>query len=178
MSRVAKNPITIPKEVEVKLQDQSIYIKGNNGKLSLIINDAVEIVKIDNCLTFKARLGLINGWTQAGTTRAIINSMIIGVTKGFSKTLQLVGIGFRASIDNNQMLTLALGFSHLIYYKLPIGITVECPSSTEVVIKGADKQLVGQVAAEIYSYRPPEPYKGRGIRYSNQVIRIKEAKKK
>ncbi|WWP00001.1 MAG: 50S ribosomal protein L6 [Candidatus Dasytiphilus stammeri] len=178
MSRVAKNPIAIPSEVEVKLQDQLIYIKGNNGDLHFIINNAVEIVKIDNCLTFKPRLGFINGWTQAGTTRAIINSMIIGVTKGFSKSLQLVGIGFRASIDNNQILTLALGFSHLIYYKVPSGITVQCPSPTELVIKGADKQLVGQVAADIYSYRPPEPYKGRGIRYCNQVIRLKEAKKK
>ncbi|WWO99853.1 MAG: 50S ribosomal protein L6 [Candidatus Dasytiphilus stammeri] len=177
MSRVAKNPIKIPNEVQVKLEDQLIYIIGNYGKLIRIINDNVKIIKIDNCLTFKPRLGSINGWTQAGTTRAIINSMIIGVTKGFSKTLQLVGIGFRASIDN-EILSLSLGFSHLIYYKLPYGIKAECPSATEIIIKGADKQLVGQVAADIYSYRRPEPYKGRGIRYSNQVIRLKEAKKK
>ncbi|WWO95420.1 MAG: 50S ribosomal protein L6 [Candidatus Dasytiphilus stammeri] len=178
MSRIAKNPIKIPNEVEVKIQDQLICIKGHYGKLSRIINNAVEIIKINDYLRFQPRLGCVNGWTQAGTARAIINSMIIGVTKGFSKTLQLVGIGFRAFINDNQILTLALGFSHLIHYKLPPGITAECPSATEIILKGSDKQLVGQVAADIYAYRRPEPYKGRGIRYSNQVVRLKEAKKK
>ncbi|WWO98822.1 MAG: 50S ribosomal protein L6 [Candidatus Dasytiphilus stammeri] len=178
MSRIAKNPIKIPKEVEVTLEDQLIYITGNYGKVSNIVHESVEVLCIENYLKFQPRLGFPNGWTQAGTTRAIINNMIIGVTKGFSKTLQLVGIGFRASITENKLLTLALGFSHLIYHKLPCGITAECPSNNEIILKGADKQLVGQVAAEIYAYRSPEPYKGRGIRYSNQVIRLKQAKKK
>ncbi|PPI87876.1 50S ribosomal protein L6 [Candidatus Pantoea edessiphila] len=177
MSRIAKTPIIIPIGVKITLNGQLISIKGKNGTLNRVINNAVEIKHIDNTLTFNPYKNFIDGWAQAGTSRSIINAMIIGVNDGFIKTLQLVGVGYRASVKNN-IITLSLGFSHTINHLLPVGISAECPNQTEIVLKSADKQLIGQVAADLRSYRPPEPYKGKGICYSNEKVRIKEAKKK
>lgn len=177
MSRVAKAPVVIPAGVEVKLNGQVISIKGNNGELSRTINSAVNVNHNDSALTFAPREGFADGWAQAGTARALLNNMVIGVTEGFTKKLQLVGVGYRAAIKGN-VVNLSLGFSHPIEHQLPAGISVECPSQTEIVLKGADKQLVGQVAADIRAYRRPEPYKGKGVRYADEVVRTKEAKKK
>lgn len=177
MSRVAKAPVVIPAGVEVKLNDQVISIKGKNGELTRTINDAVEVKYADNALTFGPRDGFVDGWAQAGTARALLNSMVIGVTEGFTKKLQLVGVGYRAAVKGD-VVNLSLGFSHPIDHKLPAGITAECTSQTEIMLKGADKQLIGQVAAELRAYRRPEPYKGKGVRYADEVVRIKEAKKK
>ncbi|WP_067709945.1 MULTISPECIES: 50S ribosomal protein L6 [unclassified Erwinia] len=177
MSRVAKAPVVIPAGVEIKLDGQVISIKGKNGELTRTINKAVEVKHADNTLTFAPREGFADGWAQAGTSRALLNGMVIGVTEGFSKKLQLVGVGYRAAVKGNSV-SLALGFSHPVDHELPAGITAECPSQTEIVLKGADKQLIGQVAADIRAYRRPEPYKGKGVRYADEVVRTKEAKKK
>ncbi|MBK4775919.1 50S ribosomal protein L6 [Candidatus Pantoea edessiphila] len=177
MSRIAKKPIIIPSDVKVTLDDGLISIQGKNGVLSRIVNRAVEIKYIDNTLTFNPYKSFIDGWAQAGTFRSIINAMIIGVNQGFIKKLQLVGIGYRASVKDN-IINLSLGFSHSINHFLPLGVIAECPIQTEIVLKSADKQLIGQVAADLRSYRPPEPYKGKGICYLDEQVRIKEAKKK
>ncbi|KAA1176545.1 50S ribosomal protein L6 [Photorhabdus heterorhabditis] len=177
MSRVAKAPVVIPAGVEVKLDGQVISIKGKNGELSRIIHSAVEVKHADNQLTFAPRDGYVDGWAQAGTTRSLLSAMVIGVTEGFTKKLQLVGVGYRAAVKGN-VVNLSLGFSHPVDHELPAGITAECPSQTEIVLKGADKQVIGQVAAELRAYRRPEPYKGKGVRYADEVVRIKEAKKK
>ncbi|WWO96249.1 MAG: 50S ribosomal protein L6 [Candidatus Dasytiphilus stammeri] len=178
MSRVAKCPIYLPENVLVKLKEQNIWVSGAKGTLHCLIHNAVEIIHIDHIITCKPfDSSFVNGWAQAGTARALIKIMIVGVTEGFEKRLQLVGIGYRAFMKG-KILNLALGFSHLIEYKIPSGITVECPSPTEIILKGIDKQLIGQTAANIYCYKKPDPYKGKGIRYINQVIRLKEAKKK
>ncbi|GFN45093.1 50S ribosomal protein L6 [Candidatus Regiella insecticola] len=177
MSRVAKAPVVIPAGVEVKLNDQVISIKGKNGELTYTVHPAVKVeVTEKNTLIFELHQGADN-WAQAGTTRSLVNAMIIGVTEGFTKKLVLVGVGYRASVKNNWV-ELALGFSHPIKHQLPQGITAECPSQTEIVLKGANKQVVGQVAADLRAYRSPEPYKGKGVRYADEVVRIKEAKKK
>ncbi|RRZ86408.1 50S ribosomal protein L6 [Erwinia sp. 198] len=177
MSRVAKAPVVIPAGVEVKLDGQVISIKGKNGELTRTINDAVEVKHADNTLTFAPREGFADGWAQAGTSRALLNGMVIGVTEGFTKKLQLVGVGYRAAVKGNAV-SLALGFSHPVEHALPAGITAECPTQTEIVLKGADKQMIGQVAADLRAYRRPEPYKGKGVRYADEVVRTKEAKKK
>lgn len=177
MSRVAKTPVVIQAGVEVKLNGQDILINGKNGKLTSTIHPAVNIQQINNQLTFTPRKGYINGWALAGTTRAILNNMVIGVTNGFIKKLHLVGVGYRVAVKDN-IVNLSLGFSHPIIHQLPAGITAECPNQTEIVLKGADKQVVGQIAAEIRSYRRPEPYKGKGIHYADEVVHTKEAKKK
>ncbi|KYP97636.1 50S ribosomal protein L6 [Sodalis-like endosymbiont of Proechinophthirus fluctus] len=184
MSRVAKATVVIPAGVEVKLDGQDISIKGKNGELTRTIHEAVGIQYADNQLTFapreghvNAREGRINGWALAGTSRALLNSMVIGVTDGFTKKLHLVGVGYRAAVKGN-VVNLSLGFSHSIDHQLPAGITAECPSQTEIVLKGADKKTIGQVAADLRAYRRPEPYKGKGIRYADEVVRTKEAKKK
>src|SRR5471030_1527122 len=160
MSRVAKAPVVIPAGVEVKLNGQVISIKGKNGELSRTIHDAVEVKQEENTLTFAPREGSVDGWAQAGTTRALLNSMVVGVTDGFIKKLQLVGVGYRAAVKGN-VVNLALGFSHPVDHQLPEGITAECPTQTEIVLKGADKQVIGQVAADLRAYRRPEPYKAR-----------------
>jgi len=139
--------------------------------------DAVEVKHADNTLTFGPRDGYADGWAQAGTARALLNSMVIGVTEGFTKKLQLVGVGYRAAVKGN-VINLSLGFSHPVDHQLPAGITAECPTQTEIVLKGADKQVIGQVAADLRAYRRPEPYKGKGVRYADEVVRTKEAKKK
>ena len=177
MSRVAKAPVVIPAGVEVKINDQVITIKGKNGELTRSINNAVVLNQENGAIVFGPREGAADGWAQAGTARALINSMVIGVTEGFIKKLQLVGVGYRAQVKGNSI-ALSLGFSHPIEHALPKGVTAECPTQTEIVLKSADKQLIGQVAADIRSYRRPEPYKGKGVRYADEVVRTKEAKKK
>lgn len=177
MSRVAKTPVNIPAGVEVKLDGQLLTVKGKNGELSRRIHNSVEVKEEDNQLTFSPREGMPEANAQSGTARALVNAMVIGVTEGFTKKLKLVGVGYRAQIKGN-VVALSLGYSHPIEHTLPAGITAECPSQTEIVLKGADKQVVGQVAADIRAYRRPEPYKGKGVRYDDEVVRTKEAKKK
>lgn len=176
MSRIAKDPVVIPAGVDVKFEGQLVTIKGSVGTLSLDVHPAVEIKQEGSQLNFTPAEGE-KSWAMAGTTRALLNNMVIGVTKGFEKKLQLNGVGYRAKATGN-VLNLTLGFSHPVDYELPEGVKVETPSQTEVVVKGADKQQVGQVAAEIRAYRPPEPYKGKGVRYADEHVRRKEAKKK
>ena len=176
MSRVAKNPVKLPQGVEAKLNGQELSIKGAKGALSLNLHPTVEVVQEDGELRFAARAGSLN-MAMAGTTRALVNNMVIGVSQGFERKLQLVGVGYKAQAKG-QVLSLALGFSHPVDYELPQGVTAETPSQTDILIKGVDKQLVGQVAAEIRDFRRPEPYKGKGVRYSDEVVRRKEAKKK
>ncbi|MFB6434992.1 MAG: 50S ribosomal protein L6 [Candidatus Malihini olakiniferum] len=177
MSRVAKVPVIIPAGVEVKLNGQVISIKGKKGELTRNINDAVNVTLADNALSFTPREGFSNGWAHAGTTRALLHSAVIGVTEGFTKKLQLVGVGSRVTIKGN-IVNLSIGYSHPIYHALPTYITAICPTQTEIILKGADKQIIGQVAANLRAYRRSEPYKGKGIRYTDEVVRIKESKKK
>ncbi len=177
MSRVAKNPVAIPAGVEVKLLGQEIEVKGGKGSLKFSIHSAVEVKQDGSELIFAARDGGKQSRALAGTTRAIVNNMVAGVSAGFQKKLQLVGVGYRAQAQGSTV-NLTLGYSHPVSYTLPAGVTAETPTQTEILIKGADKQLVGQVAAEIRAFRPPEPYKGKGVRLSDEVVRRKEAKKK
>jgi len=177
MSRVAKNPVEVPKGVEVAISGQAVTVKGGKGSLQRDVHASVKVEQTDNVLTFAPKDGSRAAMALAGTTRALINNMVIGVTEGFEKKLQLVGVGYRAQAQG-QKLNLTLGFSHPIDYAVPEGVTVETPSQTEVVVKGMDKQKVGQVAAEIRAYRPPEPYKGKGVKYVDEIIVRKEAKKK
>jgi len=177
MSRVAKAPINVPAGVEVTLAGQEIKVKGKSGELTRTINDAVEVTLEDNVIKTLPREGFVDGWAQAGTARANINNMVVGADAGYEKKLQLVGVGYRAAAKG-KVLDLTLGFSHPVNFPVPEGITVETPSQTEIVVKGADKQLVGQVAANIRAYREPEPYKGKGVRYADEHVRRKEAKKK
>ncbi len=177
MSRVAKSPVEIPAGVEVKLAGQHIAIKGGMGQLDLDIHMAVEVKQEENVLTFEARDGSKLSRAMSGTTRALVNNMVTGVSAGFTKSLKLVGVGYRAQLQG-KTLNLSLGFSHPVVYALPEGVTAETPSQTDIVIKGIDKQLVGQVAAEIRDFRRPEPYKGKGVRYTDERVRRKEAKKK
>ncbi|MGF1752550.1 50S ribosomal protein L6 [Vibrio makurazakiensis] len=177
MSRVAKAPVAIPAGVEVKLNGQEVTVKGSKGELTRVLNGAVVIAQEENNLTFGPKEGVANAWAQAGTARALVNNMVVGVTQGFTKKLTLKGVGYRAAMKGNAV-GLTLGFSHPVEHALPEGIKAECPSQTEIVITGCDKQLVGQVAADIRSYREPEPYKGKGVRYADENVRTKEAKKK
>lgn len=177
MSRVANNPIEVPSGVEVTLNGQAVKVKGPKGELNLVGHDLVEISQQDQTLTFAARNSEKSADALAGTTRALINNMVIGVSQGFEKKLTLVGVGYRAQAQGNK-LNLSLGFSHPVEFQVPEGIKVETPSQTEVVVSGVDKQQVGQVAADIRAYRPPEPYKGKGVRYADEQVLRKEAKKK
>ncbi|MFB0953408.1 MAG: 50S ribosomal protein L6 [Aeromonadaceae bacterium] len=177
MSRVAKAPVAIPAGVEVVLNGQEISVKGKNGTLKRSINAGVVITKEEKVLKFAPREGFAGADAQAGTARALVNNMVIGVTAGFERKLQLVGVGYRAQAKGKTV-GLSLGFSHPVEHELPEGVTAECPTQTEIVLKSADKALLGQVAADIRSYRRPEPYKGKGVRYANEVVRTKEAKKK
>jgi large subunit ribosomal protein L6 len=175
MSRVAKNPITIPKGVEVNLAGGMVAVKGPKGELKRPVPENIDIAQADGTVTFAATND--ESWAMAGTMRALVANMVNGVSKGFERKLTIVGVGYRAAMKG-KALDLTLGFSHPVSYEIPAGITVECPSQTEIVIRGADKQQVGQVAAEIRRYRPPEPYKGKGVRYSDERVSLKEAKKK
>lgn len=178
MSRIAKAPVEIPAGVEVSLNGAEISIKGSKGSLSRNIHADVEVKQQGSELITAARNSKSKqAVALAGTTRALLNNMVVGVSQGFVKKLTLVGVGYRAKAQGNK-LDLTLGFSHPVQYAVPEGIKVETPSQTEVVISGADKQQVGQVAADIRAYRPPEPYKGKGVRYSDEHVARKEAKKK
>ena len=177
MSRVAKNPVKLPAGVEVKLAGQQLSVKGAKGTLELNVHPSVEVLQDAGELRFAARNGDQQSRAMAGTTRALVNNMVVGVSQGFERKLQLVGVGYRAQAKGT-VLSLALGFSHPIEYQLPEGITAETPSQTDILIKGIDKQVVGQVAAEIRDFRRPEPYKGKGVRYADEVVHRKEAKKK
>lgn len=177
MSRVAKSPVEVPAAVTVTLNGQSLSVKGSKGTLALQIHASVEVKHDNNVLTFAPRDGAKQSDALAGTTRALVNNMVRGVTQGFEKKLTLVGVGYRVKAEGNTV-NLSVGLSHPVNYVLPQGVTVETPSQTEIVLKGTDKQLLGQVAAEIRAYREPEPYKGKGIRYSDEVVLRKEAKKK
>ena len=177
MSRVAKQPIPLPKGVEVTIQEQEVAVKGSKGALSMVLHPAVSIEQNDGSLQVKPSSDAANHRAMAGTMRVLVNNMVTGVNQGFERKLQLVGVGYRAQAQG-QVLNLSLGFSHPIEYKVPEGVTVETPSQTEVIVKGIDKQRVGAVAAKIRSYRPPEPYKGKGVRYADERIVMKEAKKK
>lgn len=178
MSRVAKKPIELPAGVELKLNDGKVTVKGSNGSLDLNLHPMVELQVEENTVTVAA--GNPNNraaWAHAGTTRALVNNMVTGVSTGFTKSLEINGVGYRAQAKG-QTINLTLGFSHPVEYSLPAGVTAETPSNTQILLKGADKQLLGQCAAEIRSFRRPEPYKGKGIRYSDELVRRKEAKKK
>lgn len=177
MSRIAKAPVIIPNGVDIKLEDNNIVVKGSKGQLSFSFNPTVTINVTDNLIQMQWNKDDRKAVAQAGTTRAVVNNMIVGVSAGFEKKLTLIGVGYRAQAKEN-ILNLTLGYSHPIDFEVPAGISVETPSQTEVVIKGSDKQQVGQVAAKIRAYRPPEPYKGKGVRYVDEVVAKKEAKKK
>ncbi len=177
MSRVAKQPVELPSGVEVKIDGQAILVKGAKGSMQHDVHGSVEVRQDDNVLTFAPKEESTAAVALAGTTRALVSNMVTGVSEGFEKKLQLVGVGYRAQAQG-QKLNLTLGLSHPVDYPVPEGITIETPSQTEVVVKGVDKQRVGQVAAEIRAYRPPEPYKGKGVKYADEVIVRKEAKKK
>lgn len=177
MSRIAKNPITVPSGVDVNVAAGEIRVKGTKGELAMTVNAAVEVKLEEGQLTFAPMPDAENGWAQAGTARAVASNLVVGVTEGFEKKLQLVGVGYRAQAQGKK-LNLSLGFSHPVEYELPEGISAETPTQTEIVIRGIDKQAVGQVSAEIRAFRPPEPYKGKGVRYADEYVRRKEAKKK
>ena len=176
MSRVAKKPIIIPAGVEVNISGVDIKVKGPKGTVEMVVSEAVELKKEDNVILV-AVSDAANSDAFAGTTRALVDNMVTGVTKGFERKLLLVGVGFKAQVQG-KFLNLVLGFSHPVKFPIPVGITMETPSQTEVIIKGIDKHLVGQVAAKIRNYRPPEPYKGKGVKYDDEVIVRKEGKKK
>jgi len=181
MSRVAKLPITIPDGVEVSQSGEILSVKGKLGEMNMNVHSSVTINNTDNVLTFlpteSSKDEEKNAWAQAGTVRANTFNLIKGVTEGWEKKLTLIGVGYRAQA-RGKVLSLSLGFSHPINYDLPEGVSVETPSQTEVVVKGIDKQKVGQAAAEIRAFRPPEPYKGKGVRYTNEQVVRKDAKKK
>jgi len=177
MSRVAKAPVDLPQGVEFSLAGTTVSMKGSKGQLTMKLNSEVELKQEENSLTVSARSGSRFATAIAGTTRALLANMARGVSEGFEKKLELVGVGYRAQAQGNK-LNLTLGFSHPVVYEMPEGVSVETPSQTEVIVRGTDKQKVGQAAAEIRRYRPPEPYKGKGVRYADERVVIKEAKKK
>lgn len=177
MSRIANNPVEVPTGVETKIVGHNLTVKGSGGTLSLSLNRYVEIKQEGSKLTFSARSASKKSVALAGTVRSLVSNMVIGVTQGFERKLMLNGVGYRAKATG-KTLNLTLGFSHPVNYELPEGVTVETPSQSEVVLKSADKQLLGQVASEIRAFRPPEPYKGKGVRYDDENVYRKEAKKK
>jgi large subunit ribosomal protein L6 len=177
MSRVAKNPVVLPDGIEFSRSGTTVTLKSGKGALSMELNSEVDVSQDENRLTVERRSNSRFSNAIAGTTRALLANMVRGVTDGFEKKLELVGVGYRAQ-SQGKKLSLTLGFSHPVVFNVPDGIAIETPSQTEVVIRGADKQQVGQVAAEIRRLRPPEPYKGKGVRYADERVVIKEAKKK
>ena len=177
MSRVAKSPISIPKGIEISLAEQSIKVKGPKGTLEKHYPEAVNIVNDKTSLTFTPVEGVLNCEAMAGTYRALVKNMIEGVSKGFEKQLVLVGVGYKAQVQGS-ILNLSVGFSHPIKCQLPKGVTAQTPSPTEIILTSFDKEMLGQIAAKIRAYRSPEPYKGKGVRYRNEVINMKEGKKK
>ncbi|KAA6184983.1 50S ribosomal protein L6 [Thiohalocapsa marina] len=177
MSRIAKAPISIPKGVDVNISGQQVTVKGPKGTLNWTVHATVELSAEGDTLQVKPKDDKGEHWAMAGTTRALVNNMVTGVSTGFERKLSLVGVGYRAQAKG-KVLNLALGFSHPVDYPVPEGIEIETPAATEIVVRGADKQRVGQVAAEIRAFRPPEPYKGKGVRYTDEHVIRKEAKKK
>jgi large subunit ribosomal protein L6 len=176
MSRIANNPINIPSGVDININGQEITVKGGKGELSHQVHSLVTVKHEDNVLKFDTVDESKNANALSGTTRAVVQNIVTGVSDGFEKKLTIVGVGYRAAVQG-KVLNLTLGFSHPVNFEIPEGITIEAPSQTEVVVKGIDKQKVGQVAANIRAYRPPEPYKGKGVRYDDEHIIRKEAKK-
>lgn len=177
MSRVANSPVALPAGVDITLDGQSVQVKGTKGQLGLDVHPSVTIERDGDVLRVAGREGIPNAVALAGTMRALVNNMVTGVSEGFERRLVLVGIGYRAQMQGNS-LNLALGFSHPVSFEPPAGVSIETPSQTQIVIRGIDKQQVGQAAANIRAFRPPEPYKGKGVKYSDEVIVRKEAKKK
>ncbi|WP_374087524.1 50S ribosomal protein L6 [Methylomicrobium lacus] len=177
MSRIAKAPVTIPQGVDVKLDGNNLTVKGSKGQLSYNFNSAIGVSIVDKTIQMEWNRDDKIATAQAGTARALINNMVTGVSAGYERKLSLVGVGYRAQAKGN-ILSLALGYSHPIDFEVPAGITVETPSQTDILVKGNDKQLVGEVSAKIRAYRPPEPYKGKGVRYADENVARKEAKKK
>ena len=177
MSRVGKMPITIPAGVDVSIKEDQISVKGTGGTLNLARNALVKIVSNDGKLSFEPANESREANAMSGTVRQLVNNMVVGVTKGFEKKLSLIGVGYKAAAQGAK-LNLQVGYSHPVNIEMPQGITVATPTPTEIVVKGADRQRVGQIAAEIRAVRPPEPYKGKGIRYADEKITIKETKKK
>jgi large subunit ribosomal protein L6 len=177
MSRIAKSPVELPKGVEFKQNGNVVTLKGGKGELSMELNSEVELTQDDDGLKVSPRSGSRFAMAVTGTMRSLLANMAHGVTEGFERKLELVGVGYRAQVQGKK-LNLTLGFSHPVVYAAPEGINIETPSQTEVVITGTDKQKVGQVAAEIRRFRPPEPYKGKGVRYADERVILKEAKKK
>ncbi|MBT4162342.1 MAG: 50S ribosomal protein L6 [Gammaproteobacteria bacterium] len=177
MSRIANSPVQIPSGVEVNLSGKEISVKGAKGNLTLTVHELVEIKQEENELKLAATNSTKKSHALSGTFRSLISNMVMGVTEGFQKELELIGVGYRAQAQGKK-LNLSLGFSHPVVYQAPEGIDIETPSQTQVIVKGIDKQLVGQVSAEIRDFRPPEPYKGKGVRYANEYVKRKEAKKK
>lgn len=177
MSRIAKKPIDIVDGTKVSINDNLVVVEGKNGKLQLELHQAVTASQNDNQLHVAPKVEDKLSWSMAGTMRALLNNMVIGVSEGFKKELTLIGVGYRAAVQGNN-LNLTLGYSHPIDFAIPEGIKIEAPSQTDLVVSGADKQLVGEVSAKIRGFRPPEPYKGKGVRYADEQIKLKEAKKK
>jgi large subunit ribosomal protein L6 len=174
MSRIAKSPIELPKGVEIDIKGEEVKVKGPKGNLALRLHPSVRLEKDED--QYMVRADSANHVAMAGTYRSLVNNMVVGVSEGFEKKLKLVGVGYRAQ-SQGQGVTLSLGYSHSIEYKAPEGISIEVPSQTEIVVRGCDKQKVGQVASEIRAFRPPEPYKGKGVRYADERVVKKEAKK-
>lgn len=177
MSRVAKNPITLPSGVDLNLSGSEVTVKGAKGTMKLDLHPSVSLKNDGGVVTVAPVKEGRDEWAMAGTFRALVGNMVTGVSTGFQKKLQLIGVGYRAQAKG-KVLNMNLGFSHPVDYPIPEGITIETPSQTEIVVSGCDKQRVGQVSAEIRAYRPPEPYKGKGVRYADEYVARKEAKKK
>jgi large subunit ribosomal protein L6 len=177
MSRIAKQPVEVPSGVELSINGREISAKGPKGNLTVTLPDSVEVEKVDNVLTFSPRDERKSSMAVTGTMRSVVNSIIAGVSSGFEKRLLLVGIGYRAQLQGKN-LSLSLGFSHPVVYAVPEGIEIEVVSATELVVRGCSKQQVGQVSAEIRAFRPPEPYKGKGVKYADEYVIRKDAKKK
>jgi len=177
MSRIAKSPVNVPNGVEIKYVGNNLTVKGSKGTLNIVLNSTVSIVVNNDVANIEWNTEDKVATAQAGTARALLNNMVVGVSEGFERRLTLIGVGYRAAAKDN-ILNLSLGFSHPVDYIVPAGITVETPTQTEIIVKGTDKQLVGEVSAKIRAYRPPEPYKGKGVRYADENVVRKEAKKK
>ena len=177
MSRVAKNPVVLPQGVDATVSAGEVSIKGPLGSLKFSVHPSVSVERDGDKLQCSAKAGGVNGKALSGTARALLANMVAGVSKGFERKLTLVGVGYRAQAQGDK-LNLTLGFSHPVVHQMPAGIKVETPTQTEILIKGIDKQVVGQVAAEVRAYRSPEPYKGKGVRYADEVVVLKETKKK
>ena len=177
MSRIAKMGVTVPAGVDVQIKEDQIMVKGSGGELKLAPSALVKIAMADGKLSFEPADESREANAMSGTMRQLVNNMVVGVSKGFEKKLTLVGVGFRAQAQGSK-LNLAIGFSHPVNFDMPAGVTVATPTPTEIVIKGANRQVVGQIAAEIRDVRPPEPYKGKGVRYADERVVIKETKKK